>query len=82
LDINAESLRITDPGEDAQGTPGQMRPQIGSVMSQIKPTVKVNVEADIDEDTGEIDMPSPKATIQSSQLKQMLNNLKNNNSEL
>jgi archaellum biogenesis ATPase FlaH len=36
LDFDMESLRITDPGEEAQGTPGSLKPQVGSVMSQIK----------------------------------------------
>jgi len=37
LDFDVETLRITDPGEDAQGTPGSMRPQVGSILSSIKP---------------------------------------------
>jgi hypothetical protein len=36
LDFDVETLRITDPGEDAQGTPGSMKPQVGSIMSSIK----------------------------------------------
>ena len=36
LDFDIETLRITDPGEDAQGTPGLLKPQVGSIMGQIK----------------------------------------------
>jgi archaellum biogenesis ATPase FlaH len=36
LDFDVETLRITDPGEDAQGTPGSLRPQASSIMSSIK----------------------------------------------
>jgi KaiC/GvpD/RAD55 family RecA-like ATPase len=36
LDYDIETMRITDPGEDAQGTPGTLRPQVNSVMSSIK----------------------------------------------
>jgi archaellum biogenesis ATPase FlaH len=41
LDFDIESLRITDPGEEAQGTPGTLKPQVGSIMSSIK--AKANV---------------------------------------
>jgi archaellum biogenesis ATPase FlaH len=37
LDFDIETLRITDPGEEAQGTPGTIKPQVGSIMNQIKP---------------------------------------------
>jgi replicative DNA helicase len=36
LEFDLETLRITDPGEEAQGTPGTVKPQVGSIMSQIK----------------------------------------------
>lgn len=64
LDFDIESLRITDPGEDAQGTPGTFKPQVDSIISSIK--VKSNVE-----ETEKIT-----ADVQSSKLKQMLANLK------
>jgi replicative DNA helicase len=68
LDFNIESLRITDPGEEAQGTPGTLITQTNSIMSQIKPistfgTVK---------QSGEI----VTADIQSTKLKQMIAGLK------
>jgi archaellum biogenesis ATPase FlaH len=42
LDFDVETLRITDPGEDAQGTPGTVKPQVGSILSSIKPKVAVS----------------------------------------
>jgi len=36
LDYDIDTLRITDPGEEAQGTPGTLKPQVGSIMSSIK----------------------------------------------
>jgi archaellum biogenesis ATPase FlaH len=36
LDYDIDTLRITDPGEEAQGTPGTVKPQVGSIMSSIK----------------------------------------------
>ena len=68
LDFNIESLRITDPGEEAQGQPGTLITQTNSIMSQIKPistfgTVK---------QSGEI----VTADIQSTKLKQMIAGLK------
>lgn len=36
LDFDVDSLRITDPGEEAQGTPGTLKPQVSSIMQQIK----------------------------------------------
>jgi replicative DNA helicase len=64
LDFDLESLRITDPGEEAQGTPGTVKPQIGSIMSSIKPKSTA-------EDMGKIDVE-----VQSNKLKQMLAGLK------
>jgi archaellum biogenesis ATPase FlaH len=64
LDFDIESLRITDPGEDAQGTPGTFKPQVDSIISSIK--VKSNVE----------EPEKITADVQSSKLKQMLANLK------
>jgi len=36
LDYDVDTLRITDPGEEAQGTPGTLKPQVGSIMNSIK----------------------------------------------
>lgn len=70
LDYNLDTLRITDPGEEAQGTPGTVKPQIGSIMSSIKPRSNVDME------TGEI--KPVEANTQSSKLKSLLNDLKLN----
>ena len=80
LEFDVESLRITDPGEDAQGTPGSLRPQVGSVMSQIK--AKSNVGDDIStkpSGTAAWDKPPAAAgEVQSTKLKAMLAGLKSN----
>jgi archaellum biogenesis ATPase FlaH len=68
LDYDIDTLRITDAGEDAQGTPGTVKPQIGSIMSSIK------AKSIVDQETGEI--KAPEATAQSSKLKSLLNDLK------
>jgi archaellum biogenesis ATPase FlaH len=82
LDFDLESLRITDPGEEAQGTPGSLKPQVGSVMSQIK----TRSTADSDSPTkwarpesipGHLDvMPGGSGEAQSTKLKAMLAGLK------
>jgi archaellum biogenesis ATPase FlaH len=83
LDFDLECLRITDPGEEAQGTPGTLKPQVGSVMSQIK----TRSTADGEESTkwarpepipGHLDvMPGkPSGEAQSTKLKTMLAGLK------
>lgn len=65
LDFDLESLRITDPGEEAQGTPGTVKPQIGSIMNSIKP------KSTADQSEGKIGVE-----VQSNKLKQMLAGLK------
>ena len=85
LDFDIESLRITDPGEEAQGTPGSLKPQVGSVMSAIK--AKTNVSDD--EGNGpapwkkpeakpgfSLDTPRGDGEANSTKLKQMLAGLK------
>ena len=69
LEFDVESLRITDPGEEAQGTPGTLKPQVSSIMSQIKATSNLGT---VNKETGEI----VSADIQSTKLKQMLAGLK------
>src|SRR6056300_324228 len=46
LEFDMESLRITDPGEEAQGTPGSLKPQTGSIMAQIKAKSTVDQEGE------------------------------------
>lgn len=82
LDFDIESLRITDPGEDAQGTPGSLKPQVGSVMAQIK--AKSTVDGDTTTPpraTGTPAWEKPLAVsgeVQSTKLKAMLAGLKSN----
>ena len=83
LDFDIESLRITDPGEDAQGTPGSLKPQVGSVMAQIK--AKSTVEGDdfASKPTGTAawdKQPVATGEVQSTKLKAMLAGLKTSTS--
>ena len=70
LDYDIDTLRISDPGEDAQGTPGNVKPQVGSIMQSIK------AKSIVDPDTGEI--KAPVVDVQSTKLKNLLNTLKSN----
>jgi archaellum biogenesis ATPase FlaH len=70
LEYNIDTLRITDPGEDAQGTSGTVRPQIGSIMSSIK------TKSVVDSETGEIKPAEGNA--QNAKLKALLGTLKTN----
>ena len=69
LEYNIETMRITDPGEDA--TPGTSHPD--SIMNRIKSSSRV-VES-TDPDTGEISAPI-KADVNGSKLKSMLAGIK------
>ena len=72
LDYDMETMRITDPGLDAQGTPGTMRAQPTSIVNQIKASSTMNSSPrDSDEAT-------PGAEVQSNKLKAMLAGLKSN----
>lgn len=70
LDYDIDTLRITDAGEDAQGTPGAVKPQIGSIMSSIK------TKSVVDSETGEIKPVEGNA--QNAKLKELLGTLKTN----
>jgi archaellum biogenesis ATPase FlaH len=70
LEYDIDTLRITDPGEDAQGTPGNVKPQIGSIMSSIK------TKSVVDSETGEIKPVEGNA--QTAKLKALLGTLKTN----
>ena len=85
LDFDVETLRITDPGEDAQGTPGSMKPQVGSIMSSIKPKSTSGDDAPVNtwgrketEGTSAWEKPMVKADgdVQSTKLKSMIAGLK------
>ena len=69
LDYNIETMRITDPGEDAG--PGTLKPQVGSIMSQIKTRTSLD-SVPVDTDTSNKDL----GEAQSTKLKQMLASLK------
>lgn len=82
LEYDLETLRITDPGEEAQGTPGSVKPQIGSIMSSIK--TKSNIDGDAmpnERPTGTHAWDKPvksygEGEAQSAQLKKMIASLK------
>lgn len=77
LDYDIDTLRITDPGEEAQGMPGTVKPQIGSIMSNIK--VKSSVDSvDSDGVIHSSDKLSKSSTgeVNSTKLKAMLAGLK------
>jgi hypothetical protein len=71
LDFDIESLRISDPGEEAQGTPGSLKPQTSSIMNQIKTSSRID-------NPGEALEKSPSAEVSSTKVKQLLASLKNN----
>ena len=73
LDYNMETMRITDPGLDAQGTPGTMRAQPTSIVNQIKASSTMN-RSSPQESTDEESVPD--ASVQSTKLKNMLAGLK------
>jgi hypothetical protein len=71
LEYNIETMRITDPGLDANDT-GNGPPKVNSIMNQIK--TSSTVKDSVDTSTGEIKTPG--ASVDSSKLKQMLAGLK------
>jgi archaellum biogenesis ATPase FlaH len=76
LEYNIETMRITDPGEDAANSYGQPNPD--SIMNRIKNSSKVTEATD--PDTGEVtNAPSIKADVNGSKLKSMLAGIKAKN---
>jgi KaiC/GvpD/RAD55 family RecA-like ATPase len=74
LDYNIDTMRITDPGLEAQGANGSgsgYKPS-ASIMNNIK--ASSSVKADIDMETGEV--RNPGGQVESNKLKQMLAGLK------
>ena len=73
LEFNMESLRITDPGEEAQEAAGGFKPS-AAILNQIKPTTTLRPTESrmpmVDE------APPPNATVESTRLKQMLSAIK------
>jgi KaiC/GvpD/RAD55 family RecA-like ATPase len=76
LEYNIETMRITDPGPDAQeaGNGGGYRPGGPSILNSIK--ASTTVKPNIDADTGEVYEKVPGASVESNKLKQMLVGLK------
>jgi archaellum biogenesis ATPase FlaH len=75
LEYNIETMRITDPGPDAQEHSGGPV-QASSILSKIKTSTTVSASTNsVDQDTGEI-MPKVTGEAQSNKLKQMLAGLK------
>jgi len=73
LEYNIETMRITDPGLDANDTGGGPPRAINNIMNQIKTSTSLN-SASVDNSTGEIKTPT--ANVDSNKLKQMLAGLK------
>jgi archaellum biogenesis ATPase FlaH len=69
LEFNIESLRITDPGEDAQEAASGFKPSM-TILNQIKTTTILKPAESRTLDTAEA--PPPNATVESTKLKQML----------
>jgi archaellum biogenesis ATPase FlaH len=69
LEFNIESLRITDPGEDAQEAASGFKPSM-TILNQIKTTTILKPAESRTLDTA--DAPPPNATVESTKLKQML----------
>jgi len=72
LDFDLETLRITDPGEDAQGTPGSLKPQTGSIMDSIK------TRSSVAPGQSSLSAGNGDGEVQSTKLKNMLAGLKSN----
>jgi hypothetical protein len=83
LAFDIDTLRITDPGEDAQGE-NEFRPKSSSIIDSLKRQNAVVPSATtVDSDTGEIikdptvglAIPKVRAQTDSTKLRQFLNNL-------
>jgi archaellum biogenesis ATPase FlaH len=75
LEFNIESLRITDPGEEAQEGYSSSK-TASNILNQIKTTSSVDA---VNKNTGEMTRVEVTGSAQSSKLKQMLAGLKKNN---
>ena len=79
LDFDIETLRITDPGEDGQGS-DDYRPKSSAILDTIKR--QSTAAAAVDPNTGEItnahagaSVPKVKAAVDSTKLRQFINNI-------
>jgi KaiC/GvpD/RAD55 family RecA-like ATPase len=72
LEYNIDTMRITDPGEDAsQGQSTGYGPPVKNILNSLKPQTTIK---NVDSDTGEI--KAPPATVESTKIKQMLASIK------
>jgi hypothetical protein len=72
LEYNIDTMRITDPGEDAsQGQTTGYGPPVKNILNSLKPQTTIK---NVDSDTGEI--KAPPATVESTKIKQMLASIK------
>jgi hypothetical protein len=76
LDYNIETMRITDPGEDAGPVNSFRKPDIlSSIKAQSRAFSSDSVQSDTDSDTIE-DVGKVTADVQSAKLKQLLGKIK------
>jgi hypothetical protein len=74
LDYNIETMRITDPGEDAGPVNSFKKPDI---LSNIRTQSRISAETP-DDKTEEIDTAKITVDVQSAKLKQLLGKIKSN----
>jgi hypothetical protein len=74
LDYNIETMRITDPGEEAGPVNSFKKPDI---LSSIRTQSRISIEAPAEE-TEEIDTAKITVDVQSAKLKQLLGKIKSN----
>jgi KaiC/GvpD/RAD55 family RecA-like ATPase len=72
LEYNVETMRITDPGEDAN----IQQPHATSIMNQIKSSSRVAPAETVNMNTGEVTVMPVKADVNGSKLKSMLAGIK------
>jgi KaiC/GvpD/RAD55 family RecA-like ATPase len=79
LEYNIETMRITDPGPNAQESNGGYGKPASNILNQIKTTTTVNTAMPQPKDGWSLDdtAPPPNASVESTKLKQMLAGLKN-----
>jgi len=76
LEYNIDTMRITDPGLDAQESNAGYKPAT-NILNQIKTSTTVTAGPGLDADTGEItNYKTPGSSVESNKLKQMLAGLK------
>jgi hypothetical protein len=78
LEYNIETMRITDPGEDAQESSGGYGKPAASILNQIKTSTTVNDVTPKPKEGWSLENagPTPGSNVESARLKQMLAGLK------